>query len=234
MKKITSLLLIIAGIFMITGCKVENVVVEENSDSLLIKEEYESLNGTIREKDGKTISTISLSDENPFVYTTADEIISKIDNGDTFMLYFGFADCPWCRNAITVLSDAAKSAGVKKVYYFNLKDKNKEDVRNVLMLDENENIIITKEGSSDYNKLLDKLESSLDAYSGLNDETIKRIYAPTVLFIQDGNVIGKHVGTVDSQKDPYVLLDEEQTKELNDIYTDYIHEMLDDLCDEKC
>lgn len=233
MKKIISIVLVIAGVFMITGCKTKNVV-EKNNDSLLIKKEYESLNGATREKDGKTISTISLSDENPFVYTTADEIISKIDNGDTFVIYFGFADCPWCRNAITVLSDAAQSTGIKKIYYFNLKNENKEDVRNVLSLDENGNIKTEKEGSSDYNKLLEKLESSLDAYSGLNDETIKRIYAPTVIFVQDGNIIGKHVGTIESQKDPYILLDEEQKKELKNIYTNYIHEMLDDLCDEKC
>lgn len=237
MKKIISIILVSTVLLFITGCDLgtkKDPIVDDNKDALLIRKEYESLNNSIREKDGKTITTIYLSESNPFVYTNADEIIEKIKNKDSFVVYFGFSDCPWCRSMITVLESAAKKTGIKEVYYFDLKDENKEDIRDVLSLDENGNIVSEKEGSTDYNKLLEELNDSLDIYEGLNDESIKRIYAPTVLFIQDGKVIGKHVGTLDSQKDPYILLNDEQVLELENIYEDYIHKMLNDLCDDKC
>ena len=53
-------------------------------------------------------------------------------------------------------------------------------------------------------------------------------------FYADGKVIGLHTSTVSSQTNPYILLNDEQVKELKNIYEDYIHKMLDDLCDEKC
>ncbi len=150
------------------------------------------------------------------------------------MLYLGFSECPWCRNAITVLSSAAKATGIKNIYYFRLKDENGNDIRNVLKLDENGNVITEKEGSKEYNTLIDLFSEKLDIYDGLNDPSIKRIYAPTVIFIQDGKVIGLHTSTVSSQTNPYILLNDDQVKELKNIYEDYIHKMLDDLCDEKC
>lgn len=230
MNKFFKILLVMITAVFITGCDTNK---KENNDSIKVKEEYESLNNTIREKDGKTITTISLSDLNPYVYTDATNIEKMIQEKKSFILYLGFADCPWCRNSITVLEKAAKSTGIKEVYYFNLKDENKEDVRNKITI-ENEKIVIENKGSDDYNKLLKLFNDKLDDYEGLNNSTYKRIYAPTVLFIKDGEVIGKHVGTVDSQKDPYILLDNGQEKELKNIYETYIHTMLDDLCDEKC
>lgn len=233
MKKIINILTILLCVCFITGC---NKTSEEknNTDALKVKEEYESLNGLENKNNGKKYAEISLDDDNPFTYVTASDIVKKVNNKETFMLYLGFPECPWCRNAITVLSSAAKATGIKNIYYFRLKDENGNDIRNVLKLDGNGNIITEKEGSKEYNTLIDLFSEKLDIYDGLNDSSIKRIYAPTVIFIQDGKVIGLHASTVSSQTNPYILLNDEQVKELKNIYEDYIHKMLDDLCDEKC
>lgn len=61
----------------------------------------------------------------------------------------------------------------------------------------------------------------------------KKGFMPTVVFIKDGEVKRVIEGTVDSQKDPYVLLDEDQRKELLNKYLDGFN-TLADLCDEKC
>ena len=233
MKKIINILTILFCVCLITGCNKQQKE-ESNKDALKVKEEYESLNGLINENNGKEYAKIILDENNPFTYINASDIEKKVENKDSFVLYLGFPECPWCRNAITVLSSAAKSTGVKNIYYFRLKDEDGNDLRNLLKVDENGEVVTEREGSKDYNTLLDLFNDSLDEYDGLNDSSIKRIYAPTVIFIKDGKVIGLHTSTVSSQKDPYILLNEKQTQELKNIYENYIHEMLDDLCNDKC
>ena len=73
--------------------------------------------------------------------------------------------------------------------------------------------------------------------SGLNDDTIKRLYFPTVIFVKDGKVIGSHSGTVASQTDPSIALNESEHNELKKIYTDYMKTISSNLCTdshEKC
>ena len=38
------------------------------------------------------------------------------------VIYFGFPECPWCRNAVSVLLDAASETGIDKIYYMNNRD----------------------------------------------------------------------------------------------------------------
>ena len=81
--------------------------------------------------------------------------------------------------------------------------------------------------------MVDKLEDYLGPYEGLNDESIKRIYFPTVIFVMGGKVVGIHVDTVESQIDPYKKLTEKQQKELKQIYTNNINKIYG-TCDESC
>ena len=88
MKKIIILLVGIMSIFFFAGCNSSTT-----EDALKFKEEYESLNGQTREKDGKEIRTISIPDNNPMIYKEANDIVSLMDNKETFLVYFGFSDC---------------------------------------------------------------------------------------------------------------------------------------------
>jgi 23S rRNA pseudouridine955/2504/2580 synthase len=41
----------------------------------------------------------------------------KIENKETFVVYFGFSDCPWCRSVVEELIHVAKDLNVEKLYY---------------------------------------------------------------------------------------------------------------------
>lgn len=196
-------------------------------DALKFKDEYESLNDKDNSYGGKYLS-IKISENNVIKYATFEEIIDLIDHG-TGVIYFGFPECPWCRNAVPVLLEAAESTGIDTIYYFNA-----VDIRDQKSLDANGEIITTKEGTKEYKQLLKKLDKYLLPYDGLNDDSIKRLYFPSVYFIKDGVVIGKHIDTVESHTDASKALNEEQKLELKTIYENYMMKVLDSSCDKEC
>lgn len=69
------------------------------------------------------------------------------------------------------------------------------------------------------------------------DEIAKKIddevKAPTVIFVREGKVLGSYSGVVE-QDDKDKLLNDEEQEELYTIYTNFIHQVLNDLCDEEC
>lgn len=195
----------------------------KNNDAKEFKQEYESLNGVIN--GDKTIKAINIPEENPMIYATYEEIEDVITN-KTGVIYFGFPECPWCRNAVPVLIDAANEVGVDKIYYFNALE-----IRDIKSLDDDGNIVVEKEGTEEYKKLVQLLYDYLGEYEGLNDPTIKRLYFPTVLFVKDGNIIGSHMGTVDSQENPYVSLTNSEYEQLKDIYSGYMLKVLGIICE---
>lgn len=225
MKKILFFSLMLM-ILIVTGCTKEKTVENvENKDAKAFKEEYENLNGLEVEKnDAKNYKALNISDDNPIVYADYDKIFEVLDG--TGIIYFGFPQCPWCRNAVPVLLEAAKEAGIDEINYFNIFDD-----RDVRKLDSNGNIIVEKEGTKQYYELLEKLGTEFTSeYSGLNDPSIRRIYVPSVIFVKDGKILYNHVSTVDSQEDPYISMNDEQKQELKQIYIKYMEEVKNDTC----
>lgn len=197
-------------ILMLCGCTSQNV----ESDAMKFKTEYESLNGTIREKDGKTIRTITIDEDNPIVYASDEEILNKIQNGDTFVVYFGFSDCPWCRSIVPTLIQVAKDAQINQVFYCDIKE-----IRDTYELDENNKPIQTKEGSSAYPELLKEMDNVLDDYTlssedGTEIETgEKRIFAPNIVVFVNGKAKVMTSGNSELQTDGYMELSEEILKD---------------------
>ena len=189
------------------------------------KKEYESLNGE-KTSNGKKYMKVNIPKDNPIVYSNYEEIFKVLDG--TGIIYFGFPQCPWCRNAVPVLLESAIENGIDKIYYLN----NLED-RDILSLKDGK-VVTEKEAKEDYKKLLKKLGDNASIYEGLEDEGIKRIYYPAVVFVKNGKIIDNVTGTVDSQEDPYVPLTNSQKKELKEKYNEAISELL--VCDvkEKC
>jgi len=178
---------------------------------------------------GKKYKKLNISEENPIVYSSLKDIKRILQNG-TGVIYFGFKECPWCRTAVPVLLNAAKEAGVNRIYYFN-----DFSIRDIKQKDEiTGEIITTQEGSKEYYELLKILGEHASIYSGLEDDTIKRLYAPTVVFVKSGEILGVHVGTIDSQVDAYVELTDEQYKELKKNYTDYMSKITGVTCEDAC
>lgn len=228
MKKniILSVAVVVAAIISLFGIYTRQAK-EINSDSLKFKEEYESLNGK-ENSSGKNYLSLNISSNNPIVYSSFQEVYNLIEKG-TGIIYFGFPECPWCRNAVPVLLDAAQELNISKIYYFNALS-----IRDKKHLDENGNIITDEEGTEDYKKLVEILYNELPVYDGLNDDSIKRLYFPTVVFVKDGKIVGIHTSTVDSQSDPYIKLSEEQYSELKNIYLDLMNKTYDVICDQSC
>lgn len=198
-----------------------------SNDSIKFKLEYEKLNN----KDngyGNNYLTLNIDINNKIKYSSFKEI-EKILTNDTGVIYFGFPECPWCRNMIEPLLSAANESEIKTIYYFNAKD-----IRDVKKLNENNEIITEKEGTEEYKKLIDLLYDNLGEYEGLNDKTIKRLYFPTVVFVKEGKIKNIHIGTLDEQKNPFKPLDEKQKNNLKNLYLKYISSIKSSQCDDKC
>ncbi len=227
MKKVFLWVLVAFLFISVTGCT------SKNSDAIKFKNEYESLNG--KKGYGDNINPeVKIDKKNAVKYADADKIIDVLDNG-TGIIYLGYPECPWCRNAVPVLLEAASELNVKDVYYMNLKDE-----RDTIEVMEDGTLKTTKEGTEGYKKLLKRLDAVLDEYvlEDLNGNEVKtgekRIYVPLMLFVREGKIVGVHSDTVSSQTNPYVALTTDQKNELLDIYIDLIHKVLNDVCDSSC
>ncbi|MBQ7140344.1 MAG: hypothetical protein IJO32_02440 [Bacilli bacterium] len=190
------------------------------TDAVKFKNEYEELND-------KSLK-LEIPKNNPMKYIDYMELMEILEDG-TGIIYFGFPACPWCRNAVPVLLDAAKEKDINEIYYFNALE-----MRDIKELDENGNIITKKEGTEQYKNIVNKLYDYLDVYEGLNDDSIKRLYFPNIFFIQNGKVVKNNMATVESQTDPKIPLNDEQYQELKNIYLDGINKIYNYSCNEGC
>lgn len=216
-------LLSIAGFSIYNNYKNKNYK-ESTTDAIKFMIEYENLNNKLKADGINKHTEINIIEENVIKYSNYNEIVSVLDSG-TGVIYFGYPECPWCRNAAPELVKVAKETGLETIYYFN-----DMSIRDQKSLDDNGNVIVDKEGTDEYYNLLTRLSDYLGSYKGLNDETIKRLYVPTVVFVKEGNIVGVHIGTVESQTDPSILLNDEQREELQQIYRENMEKVLNNSC----
>lgn len=217
-KKILLFLLLFS--VLLVGC---TKTISKVTDGEKFKQEYENLNG--KQYDNVKIRSVNISKDNPFIYKNAEDIIEMINQKKSFVVYFGYAKCPWCRSMIEELIDVAKENKINEIYYVDILN-----IRDIKEVDENGNITTTKEGTKGYNQLLEKLDSLLQEYTIKDQEenevptNEKRIYAPNVVVIINGRPNKLETGNSPLQKDPY----QELTKEIKED----MHQRLD--CILKC
>ncbi len=215
-------------------------IVNNNNDSIKFKNEYERFNGE-KSSSGKEYKKLNIDRNNPIKYSNYDEIIDVIEN-KSGVIYLGFPECPWCRTALPVLFDVLKENNIDNLYYLNIKNERDsyvvQDDKITYELDDNDREI---KGTKGYFRLLDVLDRYLTeyiiSYEGKTYETgEKRLYAPSVIFVKDGKVLGIQVSTVETQEDGYDELTKDQYDELYGIYESYIVEMNSDTCslDSSC
>ena len=189
-------------------------VITNNSqtDGIKFKEEYEKLNGKKNDQ-GKKYREITIDSKNKIVYKTTEEVLDLIDKKKSFVLYFGFDTCPWCRSVVPTLASISKELN-QEVYYIDVKD-----IRDTFELDDDNKPKLVKKGSKDYSKLLEKLESVLEDYtltdSDNNEIKVgeKRIYAPSIVSVIDGKAKELTTGISDKQTDGYMKLTKEMEKD---------------------
>ena len=189
-------------------------VISNNSqnDGIKFKEEYEKLNSKKNDQ-GKKYREITIDSKNKMVYKTTEEVLNLIDKKKSFVLYFGFDTCPWCRSVVPTLASISKKLN-QEVYYIDAKD-----IRDTFELDDDNKPKLVKKGSKDYSKLLEKLEPVLEDYtltdSDNNEIKVgeKRIYAPSIVSVIYGKAKELTTGISDKQTDGYMKLTKEMEKE---------------------
>lgn len=126
------------------------------------------------------------------------EMNRKMDEGDTFVVYFGFDTCPWCNDAMPILNTVAKSNGVKVGYVNTRKEESwssNKDIDNYALLIERAAEFLPKD-----------------------EEGNPRLYVPFVFFVKNGVIVSAHEGTVAGHNAHERRIDNEETVELSRLY----------------
>lgn len=188
--------------------------------------EYESYNGEqINDND---ILEVDLN-EDAIVYITSAEDIIDIMLEEDALIYFGFSTCPWCRNMIDVLLDAAENKD-QAIYYVDIKS-----IRNIYSVEEGL-IVESTVGEDAYYDILEIFGDYLSDYIVYDEDGVEyntnttRLYGPTLITVKEGELLDIYVGTHEEVTDPYTALTDEQYDEL---YTEF-NNMINDLQNLSC
>ena len=185
-------------------------VIDKNTDAYKFKVEYESLNNKESYGNNK-YRELNIDKDNMIKYSSAKEVLDKINNNESFIVYFGFAKCPWCRSMIENLLSLAKQNN-EVIYYVDVLE-----IRDTLEVKDGK-VVVSKKGDTNYMKLLEKLDDVLDDYSLEIDDikyetNEKRIYAPNVVAIINGKAVKKVEGVSEKLTNPYGKITDEMKKD---------------------
>ena len=221
-QKMKKGLILLLSALLITGCTqpdtttTEAIPEEEVNmyDNAQFKEDYEAVNGTYDEQRKHDYIEVIVREDVPVKYGTTEDFNNAMKNKETGIYYFGFIECPWCRTLVPSLLDATAEAmetiDIEYLVYIN--NRATRDVKELV----DGKIVTTQEGDEAYYELLDLLKDYLPAYGGLEDESIKHLYYPTIVLLKEGEVQSFHMGTLDEQEDVWTPLTDEQRQQLTD------------------
>ena len=198
------------------------------SDAEKFKKEFEDVNNTTSED--KNCILVNINNNNPINYITEQELIDKIDAQSTFMVFFGYSKCPWCRAVIENLVNESIEKNIDKIYYLDV-----ENIRDEYKLNDNKQLELVNEGTKEYKVLLNKLDPVLDSYESFKyldtegNEIIvpvneKRIYGPSLMIIKDGVPVKMVSGISSLLKDPCMPQSDEMLNESKNIFDDIYDE----------
>ena len=169
-----------------------------SKDNFRFKFEYEMIN-RVELSNGKKIK-VSIPLENRVKYIKKYDDLIAFFKEKTGVLYFGYSTCPWCRNAIPVLIDSVIENDITTLYYVDIK-------------------------AFDFSKIKDELYVILDEYLKVNNNGEKVLAVPDVYVVKDGKIVAHHRGCVESYKNPYKGMNEDEIDELKNIYNDMLKEI---------
>lgn len=218
MKKYLVLVIVVLSLVLV-GCEKKNYALE-------FKKEYESLNGE-KNKNGKEHRSVTIDNDNPYEKVNASEIVKKIENKETFYIYFGDKLCPWCRSVIEKSIEVAKNNKIEKIYYVPIwNDDGEEILRDKYEFVDGE-LKKTIDGTSEYQKLLEYFNDLLEDYTVKDTEgnkistEEKRIYAPNYIYVEKGVAKRITTGTSDKQTDSREKLTKEILEEEEKLFNDF-------------
>lgn len=232
-KRIFLILFLISGMLVLSACGIK----ENNlNDAQKFKEEYEGFNG--EKNDYFEYRNLSINEENSIIYSSVEEIVQKIENNETFIVYFGDPECPWCRSIIEQAINSANDNGISKIYYVRIWNGfHNEILRDVYELGQ-DSPVLKEKGTDSYYKLLKYFDKLLKYYTltNKNNKTIqvneKRILAPNFIYINNGNPIDLIDGISSKQESYNSDLTEEILKEEKEKFDRFYQNTK--ICSEKC
>ncbi len=197
-----------------------------NKSARDFKNEYESMNN-VKDSNGTKYRTVSISSNNKFQKVSAKDIVKKIENKETFYVYFGDKLCPWCRSVIEKAVEVSNKNNIKKVYYVDIwNDEGNEILRDRFSVIDGK-LKKTVKGKDEYYKLLDYLKDVLNDYN-MTDESgnkvdtkEKRIYAPNFIYVEKGKAKKLIEGISTKQVDAREKLTDDMLKDEEKIFNEF-------------
>ena len=197
---------------------------EVENEVLSIKEAYESLNG----KDGYI--DVIVNEDNPYVIKDEDSVIKVLSEKSGIVL-FASHKSNLSRSIINVLSESAVELNYDAISYFDV-----SNIRDELALDGNHNVIMKKDGTKSYKKMVSILGEKLTPYVLENTDGTKvntgekRIYLGTVVAVYNGEIVDVHSISMDEGE----VLSESKKNSLKEIYKTMIESVTSEVCNDAC
>lgn len=191
------------GIFIIAAVVIIGVIFLEDDDHNEVK------NNHISEHEKFSKEYEELTEDNVYTYKSMDEIIKILEHG-TGVVYLGFPECPWCQRYVVYLNEVAKEEELEEIYYYNIKEDREKNT----------------EG---YQKLVTLLGENLQ----YDKEGNRRIYAPSIIAVKNGKIVGFDDETAYDTKGfekPEEYWTKEEVKELKKKLTKMIKEVNVSMC----
>ena len=190
MKK---LLLILLILLMFTGCQNKEDVQDTSSEDSSSACGIESC-----EEDDKATYLIAQNQ------ISVSEVVTKLENKDSFILYMYFDACPWCKELGPIVSDYLKDNEelLNMTYALNVRPDGTK-----------ENDLRYKDDDGGYNE--PEFETIYNfIYDQLDEDGI--VYVPTLVFVKDGELVYFHTGTVEGHDATKRTLTDDEKQEIAD------------------
>lgn len=144
--------------------------------------------------------------ENLYVYKSGQDIL-EILNSETGIIFMGFKENKWSFKIAEILNETVKESSIKEIYYYNF-----------------------KKDRSNNNTYYENIVKKLRNYLPILDNEIVNIYAPTVLFVKNGELIGydDETSIVKGNINIEDYWNEEKIKSKKMEYKQYINKMIGD------
>jgi len=166
------------------------------TDGDRFKSEYEKYNNE-EIGDGNKYIDITINCGDKIKYIKEDDVLDILNNSGYAVIYFGYPTCVFCRPAVEVLCNTVKNTELETIYYVDSKNELDSSLTDIMW----EEFIIEQNG-------------------------IKNINAPLVLFVAKGNIVSYNVGTVSSYSNPYIPMNQAQIDGLSFIYQHGIQDVI--------
>lgn len=141
--------------------------------------------------------------DNLYEYSTYDNVMDTIENG-TGIIYLGFPSCVLCKEITPILNEVAKENKIDKILYYDFLD-------------------MRKNNTEEYKKL----EKLLSDYILKDESDDKRISAPTVVFVKNGDIKGIYIGVINNKSEE--IITEEEKEDLKKNFSSLIKSIKDDV-----